>query len=246
VVDGKVIVNVGGRDKGAGIVAFDLSTGEVAWEAVDDEASYSSPVVASVGGTPQVIALTRYKCVSLSPATGQVNFEFPFGLRGANVTAANPLILEDHLFLTASYGIGAVYSRLTSDGAQQVWSSVDVLSSQYTTCIEHQGKLIGIDGRQDIPPAELRCIDLRTREVLWSVPDFGYATLIKADGKMLIAKTNGEIVLAELRTDAYRPLARAKVFTTTMRALPALSGGKLYLRDTRTLKCLDLSPGEAP
>lgn len=245
-VDGKVIVNVGGRDKGAGIVAFDLVSGAVVWQSVQDEACYSSPVVATIGGTPQVIALTRYKCVALSPETGLVSFEFPYGLRGANVTAANPLVLGDHLFLSASYGIGAVYSRLAADGAHEVWSGVDVMSSQYTTCIEHDGKLIGIDGRQDIPPAELRCFDPRTREVLWSVPDFGYASLIKADGKMVIAKTDGEIVLAELRTDAYRPLAKAKAFTSEMRALPALAGGKLYVRDAQALKCLDLSAGAAP
>jgi outer membrane protein assembly factor BamB len=246
VVDGKVIVNVGGRDKGAGIVAFDLATGDVVWQAVKDEASYSSPVTATIGGTPQVIALTRYKCVSLSPATGKVNFEFPYGLRGPTVTAANPLVLGDHLFLSASYGIGANYSQLARDGARELWSGDDVMSSQYTTCIEHDGKLIGIDGRQDIPPAELRCFDPRTRKVLWSVPDFGYASLIKADGKMIIGKTDGEIVLAELSTDAWRPLAKAKVFTSTMRALPALSAGKLYVRDSRTLKCLDVSPGQAP
>jgi outer membrane protein assembly factor BamB len=247
VVDGKVIVNVGGREKGAGVVAFDFATGALVWQAVKDEASYSSPVVATIDGSPGVIALTRYKCVSLSPSTGEVIFEFPYGLRGPTVTAANPVVLGDHLFLSASYGIGAVYSQLGgANGIQRDWSNDDVMSSQYTTCIEHEGKLIGIDGRQDIPPAELRCFDPRTQKVLWSVPNFGYASLIKADGKMIIAKTDGEIVLAELSTDAWRPLAKARVFTSTMRALPALSGGRLYVRDTRTLKCLDLSPAQPP
>ena len=41
----KVVVMVGG--KGAGIVAFDAKTGKTAWQATDDPASYSSPVVAN-------------------------------------------------------------------------------------------------------------------------------------------------------------------------------------------------------
>ena len=54
----------------------------------------------------------------------------------------------------------------------------------------------------------------------------------------------GELVLAEVNLRRYRELARAKIFDNSRgnstRALPALAGGRLYVRDTRTLKCLDL------
>ena len=43
-----VIVNVGGSN-GAGVVAFDGTTGDVRWQATDDEAGYASPVAATVG-----------------------------------------------------------------------------------------------------------------------------------------------------------------------------------------------------
>jgi outer membrane protein assembly factor BamB len=245
VVDGRVIVNVGGREQEAGVIAFDLATGNLAWQAVADEASYSSPVLATVGGRTQVVLLTRYKCVGLDPADGKVGFEFPYGLRGPTVTAANPVIVGDHLFLSASYGIGAVWGRLTARGFEEAWNSNDVLSSQYTTCIEHDGKLIGVDGRQDIPPAALKCIDPVTRKELWSAPIPGYATLIKADGKLLIARTDGTLALAELRMDAFQPLAQAQVFEGVTRALPALADGRLYVRDGRTLKCLAVGAAAA-
>ena len=244
IVDGKVLVIVGGREQEAAVVAFDLATGNVVWKALADEASYSSPVLATVAGQPQVVFLTRYKCAALSPADGKLLFEFPYGLRGPTVTAANPVVVGDHLFLSASYGIGAVWGQLTASGFRESWNSNDVLSSQYTTCIEHDGKLFGIDGRQDIPPATLKCIDPATRKELWSEPISGYATLIKADGKVLMARTDGSLALVELRTDAFRQLASAKVFDGEMRALPALSDGRLYVRDRRTLKCLAV--GAAP
>ena len=38
----------------------------------------------------------------------------------------------------------------------------------------------------------------------------------------------------------YRELARARIFQSTIRTLPALSNGYLYVRDSVNLKCLDL------
>ena len=49
------------------------------------------------------------------------------------------------------------------------------------------------------------------------------------------------LVLAALNSAEYRELAKAQVFRDTVRALPALSNGRLYVRDGSTLKCLDLS-----
>lgn len=241
--EGRVIVIVGGeRETEAAVVAFDLKSGETVWQSVADEASYSSPVIAEVDGVRHLIALTRLKCVSLDPENGTLQFEFPYGLRGPTVTAGNPLVLDDHLFLSASYGIGAVYATIKQDGVQEIWSGDDILSSQYTTCIEHEGLLYGIDGRQDIPPADLKCFDPATRQVKWVEPGFGYASLLAADGKLIIAKTDGGLLLAELNPTAYKPLAQAEIFHDTVRALPALSNGRLYLRDGRTLKCLHVAP----
>lgn len=240
VEDGKLLVNVGGADKGAGIVAFDLQTGKTVWTATKERASYSAPVAATVDGVRHVIFATRLSVVSINPDSGAVRFRIPFGQPGPNVTAATPLVLGGHLFVSAAYGFGAVFAKIKTSEAQVVWSRDDVMSSQYTTCIEHEGKLYGIHGRQDVGRAVLRCFDPTTPTVHWTEPDFGYATLIKADGKLLILTTDGQLVLAEPNPQRYHELARTRIFRSTVRALPALSDGFLYVRDEQTLKCLDL------
>src|SRR5262249_2519164 len=55
---GLVIVHVGGHDRGA-LTAFDAATGAVKWRWTGDGPSYGSPIVADLGGTRQVIALTQ-------------------------------------------------------------------------------------------------------------------------------------------------------------------------------------------
>ena len=164
IVEGdKLLLNVGGRD-GAGIVAFSLADGKTLWKSTDEAASYSSPVVTTLGGRRQVVFVTRLNVVSLDPQGGKVQFQFPFGQRGPTVNAANPLVLGDHLFVSASYGVGATWAKIGPQGATPVWESDEVMSSQYTTCVEKDGVLYGIDGRQDLGVGRLRAFDPADRQ----------------------------------------------------------------------------------
>jgi outer membrane protein assembly factor BamB len=236
----KIIVNVGGDTAGAGVVAFALDSGKTLWKATAERASYSSPLAATIGETRHLIFVTRLNVVSLDPDNGNIRFQFPFGRTGPTVNAASPVVFGDRLLVTASYGVGSVFARITAGGAEVLWRDPDILASQYTTCIEKDGLLYGIDGRQDGPPADLKCIDPAAQKTLWTVPGFGYATLLRAGDALLILKTDGTLVLAAAEPQAYRELARAEVTRETVRALPALADGRLYVRDTGGLKCLEL------
>jgi outer membrane protein assembly factor BamB len=242
VVAGRVIVNVGGGRQQAGIVAFDFATGATAWQATTEQASYSAPVGVDLDGVPHVLMVTRLACLLLNAADGTVCWQFPFGQRGPTVNAATPLVLPgDRLFVTASYGIGSVCAAFDRTTATPVWQGGEPLASQYGTPIHLAGRLYCIDGRDDLPPADLKCVDAATGRVLWEQSGFGYGTLIAADGKLVAVKADGEIVL--LGADPARAdiRARARPLAGTIRALPALAAGRLYLRDDRELVCLDVA-----
>jgi outer membrane protein assembly factor BamB len=241
IVEGnKVIVNVGGAKDDAGIVAFSLETGEPVWKKTSENASYSSPVAVTVNGVRHVIVETRLTTVSLNPDTGSIRFEIPFGMRGPTVNGANPTVVGDRLFLTASYGIGAVFGKIGATSVEKLWESNDLISTQYATCIADSGVLYGVHGRDDQGRASLRCIDPDKQKVLWEKEDFGYATLLFADVKLLAQKTDGTLVLIKASPTQYTELASAQIFNTKTFALPALSAGRLFARDDHTLKCLDL------
>lgn len=254
----RLLVNVGGR-AGAGLVAFALADGKTVWQATDELASYSSPVAATIDGVRHAIFVTRFNVVSVDPANGKVRFRFPFGQRGPTVNAATPLVIDGHVFVTSSYGIGATFAKIGATSAEILWSKDDVLSSQYTTCVQEGGLLYGIDGRQDIGVARFRCFDPKTGKVQWTQEGFGNATLILAkepltskepgraatDAKLVIMKTDGTLVLAAASPKSYRALATARLFNVAGAnvpplALPALTNGLLYVRDAGMLKCVDL------
>lgn len=241
VAAGNVIVNVGGSRQGAGVVAFALDTGETAWTATSEPASYSAPVVTLVGGMPQVLMVTRYACLLLDPQTGAIRWQFPFGQRGPTVNAAAPVIAPaGRLLVTAAYGIGSVAAAFDASGFTKQWEGTDALATQYCTPIALDGHAYCIDGRDDVPPSSLACVALDSGRVIWREANFGYGTLLAADGKLLAAKTDGELVLMTATPKGITILAHARPLTGTVRALPALASSRLYLRDDTTLVCLDI------
>lgn len=225
---GKLLVNVGGKN--AGLVALDPATGKTLWQATKENASYSSPTLARIDGKEQAIFVTRLNCVAVDPDGGKVTTLFPFGQTGPTVNAATPLVIGDKLFVTASYNIGAELRQLAADGAKQLWASDDVLSSQYNTAVEHKGYLYGIHGREDVGGAELRCVELAGGKVQWAKSGFGVAHLILAGDRILLVGVSGNLTLIAANPREYEELGRHALGVGTTRALPAFSGGKLYLR----------------
>jgi outer membrane protein assembly factor BamB len=238
VEDGKVIANIGG--KGAGIVAFDAKTGNVAWTATDDEASYSSGVVATIAGKRYAIFLTRAGLVGLDPATGTVQFQRRWRARqNASVNAATPLVAGDLIFISAEYGPGATALRLEGTTLTDLWASNDALSNHYSTSVRRDDYLFGFHGRQEFGPS-FRAVELKTGRVRWSQDRFMAGSVILAGDRLLILRENGELVLAPASPDGFTTLARAQVLPETVRAFPALANGFLYARNEKTLVCLDL------
>ena len=237
---GRLLVNVGGAH-GAGIVAFNKDDGKEVWKADDHDASYSSPVAADLDGKRQAVFLTREGLISLDPADGTIRYSKHWRSRmDASVNAASPVVVGDQIFLTASYGTGAVLLRAKKDGLEEVWKNDKVLSSHYGTPIYLDGYLYGFDGRQE-QGARLRCIEMKSGDVKWTQEGFGCGSMILADGKLVILTEDGDLVLAKANPDKYEELARATVLESRpVRAPLALADGKLYGRDGRKLVCWNL------
>ena len=121
----------------------------------------------------------------------------------------------------------------------RLWASDDVLSNHYATSVHRDGVLYGFHGRQEFGPS-LRAVDLRTGKVRWNVDQFRAGSITLAGARLLIVRESGEMVLAAASPDAFTPIARARILPATIRALPAIADGFVYLRNEKTLVCLDL------
>ena len=236
---GMVMVSVGGD--GAGIVAFDVDTGNVVWTATDHQASYSAPTMVTMNGQPAALFFTRAGLVALEPADGTVIAEFPWRSRqGSSVNAATPLAIGQRVFISAAYGTGAALLDVRGSSFVPVWTSDDILTNHYATSVYSDGYLYGYHGRQEYSPA-FRAVDVETGRIAWNEDRFGGGTVILAGDDLLILRERGELILAEATPTSFRPLARAQILGGVVRAYPALADGTLYARNQRELVAIELS-----
>ena len=235
----RVLVNVGG--KSGGIVAFDAATGKTLWTATSDEPSYSAPIVADINRQHTAVFFTRTGLVALDPSNGKVLYQHRWRARmAASVNAATPIVQNDQIFLSSSYGTGAVLLKVANNAVTPVWSGDESMSNHYSTSVLKDGYLYGFDGRQEFGQA-LRCVELATGKIMWNVDGFGAGSLLIAGDTLVITRESGELALAPASPKAFRFSARAQLLKGVVRAYPALANGRYYVRNERQLAAYDLN-----
>lgn len=240
-----LLINVGGRE--AGIVALDAATGQTRWQATDERASYSAPVAARWQNRPIALFVTRLNFLGIDPADGAVLFEAPFGKRGPTVNGASPVLLQDGVVLTASYGVGA--QRLKWDGSDvaSVWANPLSLESQYSTPILHQGYLYGSSGREDRRNGSYRCIDPGTGRVVWSQANLPVGHTIRVGDELIVLDCTGGLHVVAAQPEGFQRRYRTELFAGPARGLPAVSDGRLlarsnFVRGEAELACFQVGP----
>jgi outer membrane protein assembly factor BamB len=235
---GRVLMNIGGAL--AGLAAFDAATGKTLWTVPNQEASYSSPVAATIQGLRHALFLTRAGLVDVDPEAGKVRYELPWRARmKASVNAATPIVVDDFVFVSASYGTGAILLQIGTNGLKKIWANEEALTNHYATSVYKDRFLYGYHGRQEERPS-LRCIEFKTGYVRWNVAGYGAGTITLAGDKLLIVREGGELVLAAATPFEFQQISTAKVLPPTIRAYPAIANGRIYLRNEKTLICLNL------
>jgi len=233
-----LLLDVGGTK--AGIVAFDRETGKVAWKTAASETSYSSPATATINGKARAFFFRREGLEAIEPATGKVLWDFPWRpSMDASVNAATPIIVGDLIFISTSYGRGAAALRFGESKPEVVWSGDDQLSNHYATSVHREGYLYGYHGRQE-HGCDLRCVELKTGKVMWTVERFGAGTVMIAGADLLLLTDKGELIKAPANPSGFKPVSRAQVLGLDTRAYPALASGLFVARDKRRLVCVDL------
>jgi outer membrane protein assembly factor BamB len=240
-VDGaSVYVNVGGPN-GGGLVAFDSKDGKTLWSATNDEAGYSSPTAATIDGVRSILCFTRAGLVAVDPVNGKVRFQFPWRSRSAaSVNSAVPVIVGNLIFLSASYNTGAALLKVAGNQVTTVWSSDEALSSHYASIIHKDGYLYGFHGRQEYGQA-LRCIELKTGKVRWNQDGFGAGTVSLLGDTLLIVRESGEGVTALANPAAYKVETKAQLLPAVVRSYPAIAGGRVFVRNEKTLAAYSIT-----
>ncbi|MDO8631571.1 MAG: PQQ-like beta-propeller repeat protein, partial [Phycisphaerales bacterium] len=242
IVGNRVLVAGGGANQSC--LAFRADSGDVLWKAGTDDATHSTPIVATIHGKEQVIFLVKRGLVSRDPVDGRELWHYPFPHRTS--TAASPVVWRDIVNCAAAYQVGGGACQIKRTGetweVTELWRSPgNDTSAHWSTAVAHEGHLYGIYGHRDFAKNAFKCIDIRTGKILWQRPGFGPSQVIMAGDRLAATTDYGELVLIEPTPAAYREVARAKVIEGKVWGTLALSDGQLLLRSTTKGVCLDVA-----
>lgn len=231
-----LLVNVG--DAGA---AVNKATGELIWKTGDGQAGYTTPLLRTVTGKTTMFLASGKFYSEVDTATGEVAWQHRWLTRfGAN--AADPILAGNHLFVSSGYNRGCALLELGKGEPSVVWSSKD-MQNQFSSCVLIDGYLYGIDGDTGAARS-LKCLELITGTVKWSVDGLGSGALIAAGERLIILSEEGELVVASAVPTAFQELARCKVLDGRCWTMPVLANGRIYCRSALgDVVCIDVTPG---
>ena len=229
----KAIAIIGGKT--AGVVCVSLSDGKTIWNTPALEASYASPILlpaSAESNRPQsmVIAPGKQKTLALDLEKGSTLWSFPFGQRGPTVNAATPVVTSDgNLFVTSSYDIGSLLVKPSQGDAKTLYKGSEI-SSQYSTPVVMEGKIFGSDGREDGGGGAYKCLQEKDGKLIWEQPNMPICHTIGAESRVLVVGIGGEIWALDGSASAFGPLWSTNLPRAKYRAIPALSGDRLFTR----------------
>lgn len=243
-----VVVTVGAKN--GTLAAYHKKTGKPLWQAIAgkgaDTAGYSSPTVLEIGKSRQIVAAEGKAVVGIEPATGELLWRFPYDTN-FDCNIAVPLVFNDRVFFSAGENHGSVLLELVSKGKalqpKESWSSQgpqSVMRNEWQTSILLGDYLYGMDNVGGAGPVtHLNCVNLKTGERVWQEKRFGKGNLICAEGKLFVSTMKGELVIVAANPEKFEERGRTTLLGPTRQA-PALSNGRLYLRDDEEIVCVDV------
>lgn len=237
VVDDKVVVIAGGSN-GKSVVAYNARTGAFAWGALGDAASYTSPMLVTLAGRRQVLAVTARNVSGIAPEDGSVLWVFPWA-NSIGINVAQPLVVgPNRIFVSAGYGKGAALVELREAGgklsAAPVWERAS-MKNKFNSSVLHEGHVYGLD------EGMLTCVDVSTGEQKWKARGYGYGQVVLASGHLIVTTEEGEIALVRATPAGHTELSRFPALQGRTWNVPAISGGRLLVRNATEMACYKLT-----
>jgi outer membrane protein assembly factor BamB len=240
-IDGDHVIALAGG-KGAGIVCLNKNNGKVIWKSQDDQAAFSPPIVTTLAGIKQVVCFTVKGLVGVDRADGKLLWRVPLSTSyGRHVVA--PTIYND-MVIVGSHEVGLIAVKVAAKGkeliAEESWKLGKEMAPNFASPICMGDNLYLLAKKQVL------CIDAKTGKLAWSKDGNvktsagqAFAAFIGLKDQVMMLNDMGELILFEADPGSYKETGRVQVCGKNW-CHPAYSNGKLLIRDSRKLICLDL------
>jgi outer membrane protein assembly factor BamB len=223
------------------LVAFDQAKGEIVWKSQDYKVDYASPILIDVEGQEQIVLMMGQGVMGVCPDCGDLFWHHAIpSNHGGNYTT--PLSLgEGLLFCSSSHTDSRMIKLTKKDGQivpEELWNTAKMRIA-HGNAVRFGQYILGSSSSGQ-GPAFLVALDIRTGKRAWTERGYDTATLIKADGKILLLAEDGLLVLASATPKGLTVHSKCKITERLSWTAPTLVGTTLYVRDRKHVMALDL------
>jgi outer membrane protein assembly factor BamB len=232
---GLIIVHVGGHDQGA-LTAYDANTGAVKWSWPGDGPAYSSPIVADLGGTRQVVTITQKNIVGVDATTGELLWQRPWPTRPNN-NSITPLLYGTDTIIASGYERGvAALKPVKRNGT---WEVDTLWETQEVSMFMSNPVLVGdtLYGLSQKNSGQFFTLDAKTGKVLWlgTPREATNTALVKSGDVLFLLNDDAELIVAKTSQTGIEPLRRYTVAENATWAQPTISGNRVFVKDVSSL-----------
>jgi outer membrane protein assembly factor BamB len=242
--NGLLIVHAGGHEGGA-LIAFEPATGAERWTLEGDGPSYSSPILTSFAGQPQIVIQVHRRILGVDPAVGRILWSVPF-VTPCDQNIVTPL-RAGALLVVSSLSNGTQGMRIARRGAEwtaePAWQTRDV-SMYMSSPVLAGGRVIGLSHRKR---GQYVALDPDDGAVVWtSEPGQGEnAALVVAEGSLLVLQGDGSLLVLPADAESFTPRRRYQVSESATYAHPVPTGLGILVRDESFVSLYGASPETA-
>lgn len=264
-VEGELLIcMVGGENQT--VVAFDKTSGEVRWRALNASApGYCAPSIVDAGGARQLVVWHADALQSLNPADGSLHWTVAIK-PSYGMAIARPQRSGDRLYASSIHS-EAVMLRLLEDrpAVEELWRGEpkQAVYCANSTPIVHGGAIYGTDGNV----GSLIAVNADTGQRLWETfqatrPEetrfvkhgTAFLTRLADSDRYLVFSEVGDLIMARLTPKGYEERGRFHVVDPTSEAFgrnvvwshPAYAGKTIYARNDKELVAVALPTAESP
>jgi outer membrane protein assembly factor BamB len=229
-------------------IALNKKTGEKVWITEMHEKAlytdyYSTPVICNHEGRRCALIFSGRGLFSVDVLTGKKMWYYEWKIFGYP-NCADPVVFDNKVFISSgSFTKGKCVCLEIIDNEPNVLWKNTTIGNRINTSLLINGYLYGCDGWTG--PKRLYCLNFNTGDIKWD-EEIKIASLISADGKLIILEEDGTLHIAEATPSMYEEISSCDVLEGEQKIRrfwtpPVLCNGKIYCRNyAGDLICIDV------
>ena len=205
------------------VARLDVRTGEILWRSEPLGVYHSTPAPFTTAAGERLAVFGERATALLDLGTGATLGTHPGRDMHVAGAIATPLVIGEHVLVSAGEGVGATCLDFSTAPPRVVWQT-RALRNLMSGCVRVGDFLYGFD------ESILKCFDLEGHE-RWRERGLGDGSLSAAGGRLLVLTSAGELLVARASATGFEELARRPLFEQgDFWTPPVLAHGRIYAR----------------